>query len=79
MMKVLVKPVKHLLFVIKSKQFKEKNIFLFFYFFRKSDVKRSTECLTKYLQKVADKEGDTQYARACSALGFIHNTLVKTK
>jgi hypothetical protein len=47
-------------------------------FFRKSDIKKSTEYLTKYLQKVADKEGDVQYARACSALGFIHNTLVKT-
>ena len=41
-------------------------------------MEKSTEYLTKYLQKVSDKEGDIQYARACSALGFIHNTLVNT-
>jgi len=45
--------------------------------FRKSDINKSTDYLTKYLQKVSDKEGDIQYARACSALGFIHNTLVR--
>jgi hypothetical protein len=43
---------------------------------RKADVEKSTEYLTKYLAKVSDKEGHIQYARACSALGFIQNTLV---
>lgn len=77
-MKVSVKQVKHLLFVIKSKS-KSRNYSLFhlFHSFRKADINKSTEYLTKYLQKVSDKEGDIQYARACSALGFIHITLVK--
>jgi hypothetical protein len=68
-----------LLFVIKSNSTKKKpnQIKIFFLFFRKADIEKSTEYLTKYLEKVADKEGDVQYARACSALGFIHNTLVK--
>jgi hypothetical protein len=48
-------------------------------FFRKANVEKSTEYLTKYLEKVADKDGDNQYAKACSALGFIHNTLVNIK
>ncbi|CAF1517783.1 unnamed protein product [Didymodactylos carnosus] len=43
--------------------------------FRLANVEKSTEYLTKYLEKVQGKEGDIQYARACSALGFIHNTL----
>ncbi|CAF4875115.1 unnamed protein product, partial [Rotaria magnacalcarata] len=37
---------------------------------KKANVDKSTEYLTKYLHKVSDKEGDIQYARACSALGF---------
>jgi hypothetical protein len=54
-------------------------MFFFFSFysnFRKGDIDKSTNYLTKYLEKVSHKEGDIQYARACSALGFIHNTLV---
>ncbi len=54
-------------------------MFDLYYSFRKANIEKSTEYLTKYLQKVSDKEGDIQYARACSALGFIHNTLVKFK
>jgi hypothetical protein len=54
-------------------------LFDLYYSFRKANIEKSTEYLTKYLQKVSDKEGDIQYARACSALGFIHNTLVKFK
>ena len=52
----------------------------FFHFltFRKADIEKSTNYLTKYLEKVSHKEGDIQYARACSALGFIHNTLVRS-
>ncbi len=78
MMKVLVKLVKHLLFAIKS--IFQQILFSSFLFliFRKGDIEKSTNYLTKYLEKVSHKEGDIQYARACSALGFIHNTLVRS-
>jgi hypothetical protein len=72
----LVKLVKHLLFVIKSISIKINSHF-FASVFRKGDIEKSTNYLTKYLEKVSHKEGDIQYARACSALGFIHNTLVR--
>lgn len=79
MMKVMVKQVKHLPSAIRSNS-RKKNIRFSIhrsFNFRKSDIEKSTEYLTKYLEKVANKEGDVQYARACSALGFIHNTLVR--
>jgi hypothetical protein len=68
-----------LLSKVKKISNKKISFIVFFCFFRKADIGKSTEYLTKYLQKVSHKEGDVQYARACSALGFIHNTLVKYK
>ena len=79
MMKVLVTQVKHLLFVIKSNFNRRMFFFISFLNSRKANIEKSTEYLTKYLQKVSTKEGENQYAKAYSALGLIETTLVYFK